>query len=200
MEESTKFMLKHSGERFRNAHHLWEKELEKLGAINLYSSEPVIPAIFEGDKIIYEGGSATCVVVVLYDPDNHRGTMLHIPVTTIDQLLDSSIRATKEFLPELISQMRAAGSKRVLALLAGGVRRLSPNSKGDKKKSNSAIIWKLVLEILKENSDIVQRVKAKDLKDVYVVFIVLYLKTGLVKYLASGSGEKALFNDELVLE
>jgi len=205
MDESTKRMLKHSNERFRNAYLSWYNELKRQGAINVASSwklipaiGPVIPAIFEGDKIIYEGGSSTCIIVTLYDPKKPRGTMVHLGVTNVDQFLRNSKVGAQEVLTGIINQFRSAGSKRVLAMLAGGIRDPRTGSKEDKKKSNSAKIWKLVLEILEENSDIVQRVKVKDIKDVYIHFIVLYLKTGLVKYLAAD--KKTLFNDEFTLE
>ena len=198
MDESTKRMLKHSSERFRNAYSLWESELAKQGAIKLIPAiGQAIPAIFEGDKIIYEGGSSTCIIVTLYDPDKPRGTMVHLAVTN-DMFLKNSKEETQEVLTELINQFRSAGSKRVLAMLAGGIRDPRTGGKEDKKKSNSAKIWKLVLEILKENSDIVHRVKKSELKDVCIDFIVLYLKTGLVKYLATD--RKELFNDEFVLK
>ena len=170
----------------------WKAELERQGVIKV-SSSGYFPTIYGDDKTIYSHSASTCIMVLLYSPDSGFGTILHIPVTDAEECVYLSPKFAKNDVPSAIKQLRDVGSKKILAMLVAGQRNPTHGSKKEKRESNTAKIWKLILSLLEDYPTLVQRVKNKKLKDVGIFYITLSLKNGEGEYYAYNKAKRECF-------
>ena len=135
--------------------------------------------IVEGDHVLYDIGASTCVIVILYDKENKRAAMAHIP------LAEHTGR-----LQEVIDEMRSRGSRNIVSVMAGG-------STARSKKAIAT--WRGVRETLRGNRDVIKSFKHGGLKDICVNTIALWIETGRVKYISLDIDKGRCVLDEFLI-
>jgi hypothetical protein len=121
------------------------------------------PLILSNKSIICEKGASYCTIVILYDPVNFRGSMVHV----------ENEKIAKITLQNTIGALYSTGSKQILAVMIGA----NPSC-GDEAKET----WEASEKVLRNNHHVVKIVKKFCQRNVKVGYMVMWATTGDVKY------------------
>jgi len=147
--------------------------------------------VIEGDKTIYDMYALCCVMVLLYDKDNSRASIVHVREPSMAEgLLQNTIERMK-------NMERKEGSEKILALIAGGNRvEVKGTSRTDRKAIHSLIESK---KTVRANANILKLVWKIELTNIEITCMALQIKTGVVKYFAAKATQKRYVSDEFEL-
>jgi len=147
-----------------------ESKRAKFARENFDKAKPIIR---KNGMLLYEISASYCVIVILFDKRNFKGTMVHVENPTL------ALGA----LQQIISKMYVTGSENIMAVLVGG------SEDGGKKWAKRANCnWEECTKVLKRNHIYLLDIDM-DLKNIQVDKIVLRTNDGLVSGIVSKPGE-----------
>jgi len=149
----------------------WKTQLKREGAIGLYDVPLSKAEIHDGDKIIWDGKTTSCVLLLLYDEKNKKAMLLHF----------SEMFSAEKTTPKKIDEMVSQGSEKIIALIAGGPSQYMEQMAGFK----SSLIWNKIYQSLtaEKYRDIVELRQYEPLNGLDVDILAFKIATGKIRYL-----------------
>ena len=176
-QNNIQFFVKHTTFLRKIDEHLaelyteWKTQLKRKGAIKLYEVPLSKAEIYGSDKIIWDGQTTSCVLLLLYDEKNKKAMLLHF----------SEMFSAEKTIPKKIDEMVSQGSEKIIALIAGGPSPYMEQTAGFK----SSLIWNKSYQSLtaEKYRDIVELRQYEPLNGLDVDILAFEIATGKIRYL-----------------